>query len=61
MTGPARSRSERLVRGGALAALIALAAALVSLGLALERPSSAPDAPARSNPLDAETSARSHR
>ena len=61
MTGPALSRSERIVRGGALAALIALAATLVSLGIALERPSFTPDAPARPNLLDAETSARSHR
>jgi hypothetical protein len=61
MNGPALSVSERIVRGGALAALIALAAALLALGIALERPSFARDAPAPSNPLEAETSARSHR
>jgi hypothetical protein len=57
----APSLSERIVRGSALAAMIALAAALVFLGIALDRPTLAPIDPAPTNPVNAENSARSHR
>lgn len=63
MSEHAHSPAERIVRASALAAMIALAAALVVLGVALHRPSLASAEPAPSiiwtRNLDAESSAGS--
>jgi hypothetical protein len=49
--------SERLVRGGALAALLFLALTLLALGFTLYRPSLAAAAPERTGELTLTTSA----
>lgn len=57
MSEHAASPAERIVRGSALAAMIALAAGLVFLGLALHRPFAASAEPSNSVSLNAEPSA----
>lgn len=57
MSEHALSPAERMVRGSALAAMIALAAALVLLGVTLHRPFAASAEPLNSVSLNAEISA----
>jgi len=59
MSELAPSPAERMIRRGALAAMIAMAAALVLLGVALYRPSLASAEPTSSSNPNVELNARS--